>query len=68
MLWIETCKIQKFQAYLTTSIREKHLSENLLNDPFGGKFTRTKAPEQQKSILKALESELGHVFKINEVN
>lgn len=47
--------------------REKHLSENLLNDPFGGKFTRTKAPEQQKSILKALESELGHVFKINEV-
>lgn len=47
---------------------EKHLSENLLNDPFGGKFTRTKAPEQQKSILKALEAELGHVFKINEIS
>jgi len=47
--------------------REKHLSENLLSDPFGGKFRRTKAPTQQQSILKALEPELAHVFKIHEV-
>jgi len=38
-----------------------------LNDPFGGKFRRTKTQQEPQSILKALEPELAHVFRINEV-